>query len=132
MTIPTAVTVPGTVTIPSGAASATFAVAAVNDSGATCSWTVRVTANALPLQSGSATVTVTSPRRRATVALSTVTANVATGSVTLRFGGALDAESVRDVSHYAVQVNGHSVRVESAGYNAAVYTVTLSLAEGAL
>ena len=91
-----------------------------------------MTANALPLQSGSATVTVTSPRRRATVALSTVTANVATGSVTLRFGGALDAESVRDVSHYAVQVNGHSVRVESAGYNAAVYTVTLSLAEGAL
>lgn len=67
-----------------------------------------------------------------TVALSTAMASVAGNSVTLRFGGALQAESASDAAHYMVEVNGKAVTVERAGYNATSHTVTLDLASGAL
>lgn len=66
------------------------------------------------------------------VKLSTGTASAATSSAQLKFLGALDAETAGDASHYAVTVNGHTVVVESAGYNSTIHVVTLGLAEGSL
>lgn len=76
---------------------------------------------------GSATSSQTS-----TVALSTGTAQAATNSAQLHFGGALDADAASDAGHYAVTVNGHAVTPESAGYNATTHSVTLGLPEGSL
>lgn len=64
--------------------------------------------------------------------LSTATASVATNSLTLQFRAALETASASDANHYTVTVNGHSVAVDSAGYNATRHTVTLSLPDGAL
>ena len=64
--------------------------------------------------------------------LSTTTTSVATSSVSLRFLGALDADIASDATNYTVTVNGQSVMVESAGYNASTHTVALGLPEGAL
>ena len=38
----------------------------------------------------------------------------------------------RKVAHYSVQVNGHTVAVESAAYQGNTHTVWLSLPEGSL
>lgn len=65
-------------------------------------------------------------------ALSTATASGATNSIMLQFRTALEAASASDASHYTVTVNGHSVAVDSVGYNATSHTVTLSLPDGAL
>ena len=66
------------------------------------------------------------------VALSTATATTATGSVQLRFVGALDAESASDAASYTAYVNGHAVAVQSAAYNTVTHGVTLDLGPGAL
>lgn len=75
-------------------------------------------------RSGSATAS--------SVPFSIGTASAARSSVTLRFGGALDPTSAGDPSHYAVQVDGRSVTIESAAYDARTMSVTLGLAQGAL
>jgi len=67
-----------------------------------------------------------------TIALSTAKVSVTASSVQLRFLGALDAESAGDAAHYTVMVNGAVVTVESAGYNSATHSVTLSLPDGSL
>ncbi|MBV9470340.1 MAG: carboxypeptidase regulatory-like domain-containing protein, partial [Abitibacteriaceae bacterium] len=66
------------------------------------------------------------------VALSNASAQATIATIQLRFLGALEPESASDTAHYTVAVNGHSVGVESAGYDATKHTVTLSLPEGAL
>jgi hypothetical protein len=66
------------------------------------------------------------------VKLSTATAQASSSSLKLRFGGALDADSASDASHYAVAVNGRAVAVESAAYDASTHSVTLGLADGSL
>lgn len=80
------------------------------------------------------TFTVLAPATPAvhSVALSTATASVSSSSITLHFGGALDAATASDAGNYSVTVNGHAATVESAGYNSATHTVTLSLADGSL
>ena len=94
----------------------------------------RVTAVALDgaANRGEATQTFTAKTAIPSTTLSTASASVASNSVTLRFGGALEAESASDAAHYSVTVNGKAVTVESAGYNANNHGVALGLAEGTL
>ncbi len=66
------------------------------------------------------------------VRFSTGTASAASGSITLHFSAPLDAESASDAGHYSVAVNGRSVAIESAAYNARTNSVVLSLTPGAL
>ncbi|MBV9865148.1 MAG: hypothetical protein JO316_07335, partial [Abitibacteriaceae bacterium] len=80
----------------------------------------------------SALSTAQAPAAVSPVQLSTGTASVAKGSVTLKFIGGLDADTASDAAHYTVAVNGDAVPVESAGYDATNHSVTLSLPEGAL
>jgi hypothetical protein len=79
------------------------------------------------ISKGSAALTMYSA-----VALSSATASAVRQSVTLRFGGALDAESAAAADHYRVAVNGRALNVESAGYDAGTHGVTLGLADAAL
>lgn len=65
-------------------------------------------------------------------ALSAASAKAATSSVQLGFSSALNAETASDPAHFVVTVNGQTVTVESAGYNANTHTVLLSLPPGAL
>ena len=83
---------------------------------------------------GPTTTTTAAPTTPATsqLALSTATVSVAQNSVQLHFGGALDADTASDASHYTVTVNGHAVTVESAGYNAVTHTIVLALPDGSL
>lgn len=69
---------------------------------------------------------------QSSVAVSAATASALTGTVQLRFGTAVDAISAGDAAHYAVMVNGRSVAVQSASYNARTNSVTLALPDGAL
>ena len=64
--------------------------------------------------------------------VSAVEALVASDSVQLSFSGDLEEETAVEVTHYAVQVNGRSVVVESAAYDAGQRVVTLGLGEGSL
>ncbi|MBV9866090.1 MAG: family 16 glycosylhydrolase [Abitibacteriaceae bacterium] len=66
------------------------------------------------------------------VVLSEANAQFGTSLVHLRFTSPLDAEMASDPAHYSVRVNGHNASVESAGYDANSYRVTLSLPEGGL
>ena len=81
---------------------------------------------------GSATTSSTarSTSQTSSVALSSATARVSSQSVLLTFTGALDATVASDPARYEVQING--AVVESATYNAATNSVTLSLASGTL
>ncbi|MBV9867308.1 MAG: carboxypeptidase regulatory-like domain-containing protein [Abitibacteriaceae bacterium] len=66
------------------------------------------------------------------ITLSTATASVMEDNVQLKFTAALDAASASDATHYTVTVNGKTVMVESAGYNAVTHSVTLALPLGTL
>ncbi|MBV9868844.1 MAG: carboxypeptidase regulatory-like domain-containing protein [Abitibacteriaceae bacterium] len=74
----------------------------------------------------------TSNVAKSSITLSTAKVEAATGLVGLRFMSALDAATASDPTHYSVTVNGRSVNVESAGYNASTHSVTLSLPESSL
>ncbi|MBV9468577.1 MAG: carboxypeptidase regulatory-like domain-containing protein, partial [Abitibacteriaceae bacterium] len=82
---------------------------------------------------GASAVAVEAGRAGASaIALSNASAQTATATIQLRFLGALEPESASDATHYTVTVNGRSVTVETAGYDVAHQTVTLSLPVGAL
>ena len=66
------------------------------------------------------------------VQLSSAVAHSSGPSIELVFIGALDLSVAQESGHYAVQVNGKAVAVESATYSAASKTVTLELPSTAL
>jgi|GEM_PF-5601370 len=61
---------------------------------------------------------------------SSASADGATGAIRLRFNGSLDAETASDATRYTVLVNGRTVAVESAAYDAARNSVVLALPIG--
>jgi hypothetical protein len=62
--------------------------------------------------------------------LSSAAASAASSTVTLIFDRPLNVASASDASHYVVSINGAVATIQSASYNAASSSVTLSLAEG--
>ena len=66
------------------------------------------------------------------VVLSSASANAPAGTLTLKFTGALDAASAADLSHYAVQVDGATVKVTGATLSNGGDTLVLSLPLGGL
>gem|GEM_PF-5919863 len=76
--------------------------------------------------------TPTTTRAASPLTLSTAAAQAGAASIKLRFFGPLEPETAGDAAHYTVKVNGHSVGVETAGYDATTHTVILGLPEAAL
>jgi hypothetical protein len=74
----------------------------------------------------------TSSSTASPVMLSSSSAAAATSNVKLTFTGALDPATASDIGNYRVVVGGVVVRAESATYNAATQSVTLTLPAGAL
>jgi hypothetical protein len=134
---PTAATVPSSVTISVGAASKTFATKAIDNTILDGPQSVVLSASASGYTTGT---TVTDNESRAAAAtfypsqvtLSAAEASVSSQSVILTFSNALDENSATTVAHYAVDVNGAAVKVQSANYNAKTNTVTLLLPSGSL
>lgn len=134
---PSRVRVPLTVTIPAGATSVTFDVAAINDNLDNGNASVTLTASKTGLLAGSATVSVLDNDPLLVAAQSTSGAKLSSATaqnnaITLNFTAALDADSASDTAHFTIETGGESIAIDSATYNAAARTVVLHLASGAL
>lgn len=121
----------GTLPTTAGAATGyTLTATAFDRAGNVLSATVEVTVGTVKTKAGAVAASTTPAASR--LSLSTASVAAAQSSAQLRFGGALDSDAASDASHYLVTVNGHTVMVESAGYNAVTHTVALALPEGTL
>lgn len=68
----------------------------------------------------------------ASTTFSSATASVSTQSINLTFSAALEVTAANDAAQYTVQVNGLSIVVQSASYNARTHSVHLALAARSL
>lgn len=141
---PSKVEVPGSVTFRPGASRVTFDLDAIDNLSADGTQNVTITASQAGLTPGTSTLTVLDNDAAASgrglsgieavspVTLSTATFSAASSTITLRFTGALDADTATNGALFAVTVGGKIMEVEMAMWNARTQSVLLQLPEGSI